>query len=57
MIHDGLLHGYSKLLSNVGVGVMVRSVVLLVLFCLCIRILLLKLTLAWDMLDLGLLLS
>jgi hypothetical protein len=52
MIHDGLLHGYSKLLSNVGGCVWLRSVVLLVLFCLCICILLLKLTLALNMLDL-----
>ena len=57
VIHDGLLHGYSKLLSDVGVRVWFCSVVFVVIVGFGVSILFLKLTLTWNVLNLGLFLS
>jgi hypothetical protein len=53
MIHDGLLHGYSELLSNVGVRVWFCTVVFVVIVGFGVSILLVKLTLTWNVLNLG----
>jgi hypothetical protein len=57
VVHDGLLHGYSELLSNVGVGIFIGAVIIFILLSLCISILFVKLTLTWKVLYLRLLLS